>query len=105
MFKPTQRIGPYSKWSITPCLREHNVASKTGTFDDTIIVGESIPARAWTAKLFPILLRRRPLVLFAPLVRDVASELGISAQRVCPHMCRHGGPSTDMLSCSASTSP
>lgn len=85
-------------------LRENEKASKTGTFDDSIIVGDAHPARQWVAHVLPLLLRRGQHELFVPLqlaqleaVRDAAAELNLQALKICPHMCRHGGPLTDVL--------
>ena len=78
------------------------VSSKTGVFDDTVTIGDVNPARKWVPQLLAALLRHRTGDIFAGLslgkherlTRSAALELKIA---FCPHQCRHGGPSADVL--------
>ena len=95
----------YSTWAITPHPFNQQVASKTGAFDDTITVGNVSQDRKWIPHILAALLRRRTdllfdgldLPLYEKLVKAAADDVGLSFMAMCPHMCRHGGPSADAL--------
>ena len=105
VFPPRRARGPYARWAVAPHPAPGLIPSKTGAFDDTIIVGSVNPARACVPKILEALFKRPTQALFEGLdlpayekiVKKAAEARGLHALKMCPHLCRHGGPSTDVL--------
>ena len=89
-------------------------SSKTGEYDDTVILGLGDSARAWVPGLLEALLQRArrlgktflfeglSLSAYERYFREAASAAGLKQLRMTPHSLRHGGPSTDVLTKSRS---
>ena len=105
MFPPKRARGLYSLWSLTPHPFDQQVPSKSGEFDDTVLVGNANPERNFVARLLALVHRPAASLLFhglalhryEKLVRSTSEQLGFDWLRLSPHMFRHGGPSRDAL--------
>ena len=94
----------YDRWCLRLSPPESGKPSKTGAYDDSIVVGE-LSDRRWIAEalaivyphiagdhfLFPFGIKH-----FEKYFKDSADALGIGHLRQTPHCLRHGGPSTDV---------
>ena len=106
---PTPGIrGQFALWTLTLFPEDRAPTSKTGRQDDTVVVGSSDPARAWIAKLMPLLASSKhpgPLLLAVSqsLYDKIYKQAGVRAglPPSTPHQMRHGGASVDAInSCS-----
>ena len=98
--------GVYAQWAIIIGHRASiDVPTKTGTFDDTITVGETM-TRRWVVDILAALYRRcsghqhtffgLTHSAFRGLLRIGSAAAGLPFT-VLPHGLRHGGPSRDAL--------
>jgi hypothetical protein len=95
----------YRRWALLLAPLESGTTSKTGTRDDSILLGIS-PARVFiagiVAELFaqtsveqPALFPTLSLSVYERLFEQSCQAVGLRPLRFVPHSCRHGGPSTD----------
>ena len=98
-------VSAYRRWALLLAPLESGTTSKTGTRDDSIILGVS-PARVFIAgimaELFaqtspeqPALFPTLSLSVYERLFEQSCQAVGLRPLRFVPHSCRHGGPSTD----------
>ena len=107
VFLPRGDSRLYKDWAITAAPVTAGRPSKTGVFDDTVTVGAANPARAWIVNIVSVLFHFHSdaSTLFNDLtltdlerfMKSAARAAGLTSLRPVPRMCRHGGPSTDML--------
>ena len=104
ILRPAVAVSPaYRHWSLVVCPSEDTKVTKTGSRDDSLVVG--IAERKWVAKVVENLWRRRkegeplfPLTLaqVGAHLREATSDLEIKALNITAHSMRHGGPSNDV---------
>ena len=107
VFPPRGNSRLYKDWAITAAPITAGRPSKTGIYDDTVTVGSINPARAWIVDIVSLLyhFNSNDATLFRDLalhdlerfMKTAARSAGLAALKPVPHMCRHRGPSTDML--------
>ena len=107
VFPPRGGSRLHKDWAITAAPITAGRPSKTGIYDDTVTVGSINPARAWIVDIVSLLyhFNANNATLFGNLalhdlerfMKTAARTAGLVARKPVPHMCRHGGPSTDML--------
>ena len=99
---------PYNQWGVVVRPRALGTTpSKTGVFDDTVIVAEGCAERQWLCKVTAALHRRcragNPIFdeLTLPQIEKFMHEArratGLALSCLVPHGLRHGGPSHDAL--------
>jgi len=99
---------PYDQWGVIVRPRSLSTTpSKTGVFDDTVIVAEGSKERQWLPKVVAALHRRcraeNPIFdeLSLPQIEKFMREANHAAKLdlscLVPHGLRHGGPSHDAL--------
>ena len=101
---PIARSKSARRWTLLLHPREHNAASKTGIFDESLILCD-VPLYAKLAPLLGRLVHGRqpddPLVQMPcqkvlQLVQRAAKAVGVGQLSPVLHSLRHGGPSTDL---------
>ena len=101
---PIARSRSATRWTLVLHPREDNAASKTGVFDESLILCD-IPLYAKLAPLLGRLVHGRhrdePLVQMPRsqvlrLVAQAAQAVGVSQLAPVLHSLRHGGPSADL---------
>ena len=101
---PIARSKSARRWTLLLHPREHNAASKTGIFDESLILCD-VPLYAKLAPLLGRLVHGRqpddPLVQMPrqkvlQLVQRAAKVVGAGQLSPVLHSLRHGGPSTDL---------
>ena len=94
--------GRYSKWAIIVSLSEFGERSKTGTSDDSVIVGD-LKDRRWMQQVISHLYRSADFRLFPRVdlgsyerhLAEACNQLEYSAVIVLPHIIRHSSASND----------
>lgn len=94
--------GRYSKWGLIIAPQELGVRTKTGHFEDSVVIGDH-PETGWIAGLFAIFMRHVSGDLFPGLTLHQYETKLAQAERVLlypakcvtPHVFRHTGPSND----------
>ncbi|CAK0821436.1 unnamed protein product, partial [Prorocentrum cordatum] len=95
-------------WAAMICPKEGRRPTKSGDFDDTIILGETSEARrSLITELLAVLHRATEpgelvfdgltLADYERISRQGAQELGMACLQLTPHCLRHGGAPTDGL--------
>lgn len=98
----------YPHWAIIICPSTEAKMSTNIEQDDTILIGVDVTERNFVCGILEALVERcasddAPLLpitmaVYAKLVRDATSALGLTALKISPHTWRHGGASVDALS-------
>ena len=102
VLEPAARSGVYSHWTLLLGPLETRVPTKTGVFDDCVILDH--PLLLWTGKhLARLKLGRPPAESIWPFDREqfhrqfklAARRAGIEKWQVVPYSLRHSGPAWD----------
>ena len=109
-FRVWQLVAPISKsrsaarWTLVLHPREHNVSSKTGAYDQSLVLADVELYKPLAPLLHrlrrdrnpdePLVRMPRPKVL--KLLAEGAKAVGVGALAPVLHSLRHGGPSTDV---------
>ena len=106
---PTGVQASYQQVALLLAPREERVSTKTGKFDDSILVGTVNPDRSFVSSLVKQLAANaksgKRLALFPNLtlhryqaaISNAAKRCGLSSLKITPHLFRHGGASTDVF--------
>ena len=94
--------GRYNKWSIVVAPFQLGSATKTGKFDDSVLVADK-PDRTWLTKAMDFYVQRHPNRLFPGLTlakyeawfRQATGKLRYRTRCVMPYILRHSGASND----------
>ncbi|CAE7650241.1 unnamed protein product, partial [Symbiodinium pilosum] len=94
--------GRYNKWSIVVAPFQLGATTKTGKFDDSVLVADKSD-RAWLTQAMDLYVKQHPGKLFPKLTlakyeawfRNAAGKLKYKSKCVMPHILRHSGASND----------
>ena len=94
--------GRYNKWSIVVAPFQLGATTKTGKFDDSVLVADKSD-RSWLTKAMELYVQRHPDKLFPQLTLAkyetwfgrAAIKLRYKSKCVMPHILRHSGASND----------
>lgn len=95
-------VGRYHKWGLVIAPSELGVATKTGAFDDSILLAD-VPDFKWIGDMMELYMKHVRNKLFPNLslqqyeniLNDTAVALQYPPQCMLPHVLRHSGPSCD----------
>ena len=95
--------GPrYPRWGLIVCLSELQERTKTGTTDDSLMVGD-VADRSWMSAVMSFLFEQPEHQLFGHVnlsqyekaLRAASKKLGYTGDVLQPHILRHSGASND----------
>ena len=94
--------GRYNKWSIVIAPFQLGSATKTGKFDDSVLVADKSD-RSWLTKAMELYVRKHPDKLFPRLTlakyegwfKQAGVKLRYKTKCVMPHILQHSGASND----------
>ena len=101
------KLKPAKHYAIVISPNDEDLSTKTGTFDDTIFIGDK--GRSWMQDILRLsrarAIRLRRQRLFGSLTLSLlersfaaaAKSLGLAPAEFTPHVVRHSGPSADIL--------
>ncbi|CAE7214061.1 unnamed protein product [Symbiodinium sp. CCMP2456] len=92
----------YNKWSIVVAPFDLGTATKTGKYDDSVLVADKSD-RAWLTEAMQLYMAKTTDELFPSLtlakyekwMKQAAPKLGYKSACVMPHILRHAGASND----------
>jgi hypothetical protein len=106
---PSGSSSQYQRTALILAPKELEKTTKTGNFDDSLLLGTVNPNRSWAASLAAQLKRNaeqaQRLSLFPNLnlhryercIREAGKRTGLGKLQLSPHLFRHGGPSVDIF--------